>query len=61
MVSFQWGAAEYFTVMDVPHGDLVSDAFGARRGWVFEWGLGGGGEGSFYALLHSPTVEKMQG
>lgn len=32
MVSFQRGAAEYFTVMDVPHGDPVSDAFGARRG-----------------------------
>ena len=32
MVSLQWGAAEYFTVMDVPHGDPVSDAFGARQG-----------------------------
>lgn len=32
MVSLQRGAAEYFTVMDVPHGDPVSDAFGARQG-----------------------------
>lgn len=30
MASFQWGAAECFTVMDVPHRDPVSDAFGAR-------------------------------
>lgn len=31
MASFP-GGAECFTVMDVPHGDPVSDAFGARRG-----------------------------
>lgn len=30
-LSFQRGAAEYFTVMDVPHGDPVRDVFGARR------------------------------
>lgn len=56
MVSFQWGAAEYFTVMDVPHGDLVSDAFGARRGWV----LSGVGRGSLCPTAFS-TVEKCRG
>lgn len=40
MASFP-GGAECFTVMDVPHGDPVSDAFGARRGGVLS-GVSGG-------------------
>lgn len=57
MVSFRWGAAEYFTVMDVPHGDPVSDAFGAR------WGALSEVRGRLSALLHSPLSlwEKCKG
>lgn len=32
MASFQWLVSKCFTVMDVPHVDPVSDAFGTRWG-----------------------------
>lgn len=50
IASLQWGAAaEYFMVMDVPHGVPVSGVFGARQGVLTE------ARGRLGALLHRPA------
>lgn len=51
------GAAEYFMVMDVPHGVLVCGVFGGKAGGFEE------GQGLFGApaCILTESVEKTQG
>lgn len=58
-MSLQQGAVEYFTVMDVPHGGPVCDAFGAQQG--FEWGVFGGDGGGLSVLQQFPLFHKNSG
>lgn len=50
------GAAEYFMVMDVPHGVLVCGVFGGKAGVLKR-----AGGCSVPLLASSPSVEKTQG